>query len=378
MLTASGKTFLAIGAISLLLGLAFGYPTLGAFGLALLVVTLIGRLWVLRRPRVTAERDVIPVRVRSGRPARSVLTVRNSGRRTTSGGVALETFGQSSLPVQIPGLEPGESATVVTDLPTGRRGVFRVGPLDVTRSDPFGLINSGEPEEGVSRLWVHPVTHDLLPFPAGIARDLEGPESGEALEGGVTFHTLREYVRGDDLRLIHWASTARSGKMMVRHNVDTHQPRSLIIFDTRASAYDHASFEDAVRAVASIISASARRNFDFRLVTTDGMELTHHTPTATVMDRLAELGMSLSGNLGRVLDGLISDMGGVSLSVVTGRIEPVELAALNRFRGKFEVTTIVQFTPPEAALERGVADALLLSSASSEDFARSWNQATRL
>lgn len=378
MLTASGKTFLAIGAVSLVLGLAFGYPTLGAFGLALLVVTLIGRLWILRRPRVTAEREVIPVRVRSGRPARSVLTVRNSGRRTTSGGVALETFGQSSLPVQIPGLEPGETATVVSDLPTGRRGVFRVGPLDVTRSDPFGLINSGESEEGVSRLWVHPVTHELRPFPAGIARDLEGPESGEALEGGVTFHTLREYVRGDDLRLIHWASTARSGKMMVRHNVDTHQPRSLIIFDTRASGYDHASFEDAVRAVASIITASARRNFDFRLVTTDGMELTHHMPTASVMDRLAEMGMSLSGNLGRVLDGLVSDTGGVSLSVVTGRIEPVELAALNRFRGKFEVTTIAQFAPPEAALERGVADALLLSSASSEDFARSWNQATRL
>jgi hypothetical protein len=74
----------------------------------------------------------------------------------------------------------------------------------------------------------------------------------------------------------------------------------------------------------------------------------------------------------------VSDTGGVSLSVVTGRIEPVELAALNRFRGKFEVTTIAQFTPPDDALERGVADALLLTSASSEDFARSWNQATRL
>ncbi|MBT8207668.1 MAG: DUF58 domain-containing protein [Acidimicrobiales bacterium] len=378
MLTASGKAFLAIGVVTLLLGVIFGYGTLVAFGLALLAVTLIGRLWVLRRPRVSAEREVIPVRVRSGRPARSVLTVRNSGRRTTTGGVALESFGQAALPVQIPGLEPGERATVVTDLPTDRRGVFRVGPLDVTRSDPFGLIKSGESEEGVGRLWVHPLTHDLRPFPAGIARDLEGPESGEALEGGVTFHTLREYVRGDDLRLIHWASTARSGKMMVRHNVDTHQPRSLVIFDTRAAGYDHKTFEDAVRAVASIVTASARRNFEYRLVMTDGTELSHHMATATVMDRLAEMGMSLSGNLGHVLDGLITDTGGVSLTVVTGRIEPVELAALNRVRDKFEITTIAQFAPPDFALQRGVADALLLSSASSEDFARSWNQATRL
>ena len=266
MLTNAGKIYLALGAIALVAGIGLGYATLLALGIALLVAVLIGRLWIVRRPRVTASREVVPERVRAGRQAYSNLTVTNQGRRRTSGGVALEQFGDEQLPIELPGLEPGESAVVTTELPTDRRGVFRVGPLDVTRADPFGLVRSGEPDEGISRLWVHPLVHSLEPFPSGIARDLEGPDSGEALEGGVTFHTLRDYVRGDDLRQIHWRSSARSGKLMVRHNVDTNQPRSLVVLDTRATSYSAEGFEDAVRGVASILAASMSRGFEFRLL----------------------------------------------------------------------------------------------------------------
>ena len=377
MLTNAGKIYLALGAIALVAGIGLGYATLLALGIALLVAVLIGRLWIVRRPRVTASREVVPERVRAGRQAYSNLTVTNQGRRRTSGGVALEQFGDEQLPIELPGLEPGESAVVTTELPTDRRGVFRVGPLDVTRADPFGLVRSGEPDEGISRLWVHPLVHSLEPFPSGIARDLEGPDSGEALEGGVTFHTLRDYVRGDDLRQIHWRSSARSGKLMVRHNVDTNQPRSLVVLDTRATSYSAEGFEDAVRGVASILAASMSRGFEFRLLTTDGIEMNHMMPSAAIMDRLAELGLSFRGSLQEVLDVLQADLGGVSLTVVTGQVPSSELAPLNRFRGRYEVITIAQFTPESSDWERGIPDAILLSASSSEDFARAWNQTSR-
>ena len=198
--------------------------------------------------------------------------------------------------------DSGRSAVITTDLPTDQRGVFRVGPLDVTRADPFGLVRSGEPDEGITKLWVHPVVHQLEPFPSGIARDLEGPESGEALEGGVTFHTLRDYVRGDDLRQIHWRSSARSNKLMVRHNVDTNRPRTLVVLDTRAIVYSAEAFEDAIRAAASVVVASMNRGFEFRLLTTDGLELNQRMPPATIMDRLAEISLTFRGTIEETLD----------------------------------------------------------------------------
>lgn len=377
MLTSAGKVFLGLGAVALLAGLALGYHTLIALGLAFLITVVVARIWIIRRPRVTASRTVIPERVRSGRPARSELTITNRGRRRTSGGLALERFGDGQLPVEVPGLEPGESAVITTELPTDRRGVFRVGPLDVTRADPFGLMRAGEPDEGISRLWVHPIVHELEPYPSGHARDLEGPDSGEALEGGITFHTLREYVRGDDLRLVHWRSSARSGKLMVRHNVDTHQPRSIVLLDTRATSYTAESFEDAVRAVASILAASKRHNFEFRLLTTDGLEIRHSMPAASVMDRLAEIGLSFRGSIKELLDRVYSDAGGVSLTVVTGHLPQDEFAALNRFRKRFEVITVVRFAGGRGDWSRSIPDAIILQAQDSEEFARAWNHSTR-
>ncbi len=377
MLTPAGKTFLIIGAIATIAGIGLYYPTLIAMGVALLLAVAVGRLWIVRRPRVAASRVVVPERVRVGRPARSNLTITNAGRRRTSGGTALEQFGDVQLPIEVPSLEPGESATIETDLPTDRRGVFRVGPLDVTRADPFGLVSSGEPDEGLQRLWVHPQIHQLEPFPSGVARDLEGPDSGEALEGGITFHTLRDYVRGDDLRQVHWRSSARAGKMMVRHNIDTHQPRSLIILDTRATSHTSESFEDSIRAAASIVVASMSRGFDFRVLTTDGLEMNQMMPPATVMDRFAEIGLAYRGSLQETLDVAQGDLGGVSLAYVTGTMSADEQSHLSRFRSRFEVITVARFVESGPGWDRGIPDATVISAGTSEEFARAWNQVTR-
>ena len=378
MLTTAGKTFLLVGIVSVVAGIVLGYATLLALGLALLAAVVIGRLWILRRPRVEASRVVAPERIRVGRPARSRLTISNTGRGRTAGGLALEQFGESQLPVEVPSLEPGESITIETELPTDRRGVFRVGPLDVTRADPFGLVRSGDPDEDITNLYVHPSIHQLEPFPTGVARDLEGPEVGKALQGGVTFHTLRDYVRGDDLRQVHWRSSARHGKMMVRHNVDTHQPRSLVILDTRATSHSAESFEDAVRAAASVVAASMTRGFDFRVVTTDGITLNQLVPAANIMDRFAEVGLSFRGSILETLDTVQSDIGGVSLTLITGVLSAEELAQLRQFRDRFDVITVAQFTSGAQEWERASADAMIISARDSAEFANAWNQVTRI
>ena len=93
------------------------------------------------------------------------------------------------------------------------------------------------------------------------------------------------------------------------------------------------------------------------------------------MDRLAEISLSFRGNIEETLDTVKSDLGGVSLALITGEIPNEELSRLNKFNERFEVVTVARFS--EQDLDRGIADATVINAASSEEFARSWNRVTR-
>src|SRR4051794_15176416 len=126
-LTSTGRTIAALTVVLLVVGLLLGYPSLVAIGLAFLGTLGAAIAWVSQRPRVDSTRQIHPVRLTVGGTALSELTVQNRSRRRTAGGVALEGFGDTFLPIVLPALEPGESQTVLQPLPTGRRGVFQVG-----------------------------------------------------------------------------------------------------------------------------------------------------------------------------------------------------------------------------------------------------------
>ena len=377
MLTANGRTLLGFAGLTAITGFAFGYPALVAVGLAFVIILAIAGIWVTRRPRVDATRVVRPERVTVGGEAASVMLIHNRSRRRTAGGNALESFGDHWIPVSLPALEPGASETVLQPLPTDRRGVYRVGPLLISRSDPFGLIRIGQEQRDLATLYVHPRVIDLNPFPSGLNRDLDGPDLGDAPEGGITFQNLREYVDGDDLRLVHWRSYARTGTLMVRHNVDSHQPRSLIVLDTRSSVHDADSFEESVEATASIMIASMLRRFPFRLETTCGATITDGLTRAAALDKLAALGPATDGSIEHTVRRVGRDPGGASLAVITGRCSSRDLAFLSPLRNRFEITTIARFgtkATGEIALSAG---AVLLNAGSIAEFGRAWNRRAR-
>ena len=219
-MTPAGRGTLAAGILTSIAGLLLGYPALTSMGATLLAAVLIALVLVGRPPDLTSSRTVRPDRVTAGEPAISELTITNTGRRTSGAANGRERVGDSSIGVNLPSLEPGESIVITNKITTERRGIFDIGPLTVRRGDPIGLARRGDITSELTRLIVHPKVHDVSPFPAGIRRDLEGLPSGEAAEGGITFSNLREYVPGDDLRLIHWRSSAHVGELMVRHNID--------------------------------------------------------------------------------------------------------------------------------------------------------------
>lgn len=374
MLTGTGRLVAVLAVLFAGVGIALRYPALLAFGLAFAALLAVALVWVFRRPRVRASRTVSPERVTVGETALSELTVTNLSRRRTTGGVAVEAFGDELLPVELPALEPGQSELVVQALPTDRRGVFRVGPLLVARSDPFGLVRVGQEQRDLAQLFVHPRVLDLAPFPSGLHRDLDGPNSGEAPDGGITFQNLREYIEGDDLRLVHWRSYAKTGSLMVRHNIDTHQPRSVVVLDTRGAVHTRDSFEDAVEAAASVVHASMGKRYPFRLETTCGISLDSKLGRAAVFDALAGLSPSHGGSIEGGLRRLSRDPGGSSLAVLTGRCSTDDLVGLSAVRKKYTAITIGRIgarIESEVVLAPG---AVLINAGGSVEFARAWNR----
>lgn len=379
MLTRSGRTLIGLSAVLALAGLALGYTELLVLAIACALVVAAAAIWVLSRPKLSAERVIQPVRVIEGQPASAELTVVNEARRRSPAMVALEQFGTSAVEVAIPSLEPGGVHRKPYRLPTERRGVFNVGPLMVSRSDPFSIMQTGQDQRSIERLWVHPATHLVTPFPSGRARDLEGPTSGEAPEGGIAFHALREYVVGDDLRLVHWRSSARAGSLLVRHNVDTNQPRTLVVLDTRADIYADDSFEHAVRVAASIVLASTQNHFPVSISTTCGttMSADRGGQPEAIFDMLAALEVDGEASLQKVARFVGEDSRGFSLAVVTGQASATDLAAIGPLRTRFDTVTIGRIGAGGRGSAHQLPGALLINASTSADFCQAWNRRVR-
>ncbi|MPY92907.1 MAG: DUF58 domain-containing protein [Acidimicrobiia bacterium] len=379
MVTSHGRTFLLLAVVLLLLGLVTGYTELLIIGAACALVGLVAFVWLLFRPQLMAERDIRPNRVVEGTLAQAVLTVSNRSRRRSPPMVVLEHFGEAVVPVTVPSLGRGASHTRPYSLPTERRGVFQVGPMTVSRSDPFQVVQAGQAQRSTETLWVHPATHDVAPFPNGRNRDLEGPTSGEAPQGGIAFHTLRPYVVGDDLRLIHWKSSARTGDLMVRHNVDTFQPRSLILLDVNAAVHTEDGFEQAVRVVASLLTASIRNNFPVRLRTTAGLVLGSETGSRLdrVLDQLAALELVPEATLASLSRRVGSERGGFSLAVVTGQASAKDLAVIGPLRSRFQNITIARLGVDGRSSVYELPGAVLINASTSTEFAQAWNRRIR-
>ncbi len=133
--------------------------------------------------------------------------------------------------------------------------------------------------------------HEIAPPPdiGGLDLDRDHPAVRARVETSGDFMTLREYAPGDDLRHVHWRSTARRGHLMMRQNETRRRAPVLLMLDVRPVAHDRASFERAVEAVASIATALDRAGRPFEVAWSTGMTIgaPGRRHLAHVMDELA-------------------------------------------------------------------------------------------
>jgi uncharacterized protein (DUF58 family) len=379
VLTGSGRAAAVAGPLLLVAGVLTHWPELMALGVGCLLALVAALWWLVRRPELEASREISPARVREGERAVARLTLTNTGAHRSPPMLATEAVGRRRVGVRLPSLPRGGTTTVSYDLPTDRRGLHDVGPLTLARSDPLRLVLVSRQHGSRSLLAVHPRVHAVEPVPTGRARDMDGPTSLAAPQGGIAFHSLREYVAGDDLRLIHWRSTARAGQLMVRHNVVPNEPRMMVVLDTSMPPYSPTSFEDAVRVAASLCVAACDAGFPLRLATTGGATAVAERGgdgVVNVLDLLAGVEAEPDDPGLPALVGLVPDDDGVSLGVVTGQPGP-GLRAVTAVRNRFDMISLIQVGEQFDRAPTAVAGAFVVNCRTSEDFAQVWNRGVR-
>ncbi|MEZ5186084.1 MAG: DUF58 domain-containing protein [Candidatus Nanopelagicales bacterium] len=257
--------------VPILVGLGFllGYPAVVALAAAPLLVVAIGLFMVGRRPGGNLRRAVEPSQLTRGETATALITSVNT--RVTPTGVveALDRIGGQPVDLLIPPVPPRREVTVDYRFVPLKRGELHLGPVTLERRDPWGLFVRRATASAELTVLVHP---RVLPVEITLAGNRIGQEGGTAdrdVLGSNQFHTLREYVVGDELRQIHWRSSARVGKLMVKQLVDNPLPRALVLLDNDIRSYRSADdFEQAVDAAASIGTAIVRAGLPVALRTT--------------------------------------------------------------------------------------------------------------
>lgn len=365
---------LVLGSAILGIGVSAHWISVAVLGAGLLALLAGSLVHVVRRPRLQMERAVEPPRVEKGRPAIAVIQVKNLSRRSLPPLLIEQRLGDRPVRARLPRLRRGEQGLRTYRLPTSDRGVYEVGPVEIPRADPFGLCRSVQRMGSPQPIRVHPRVLTLRSLPTGTSRNLEGPSSDMSPQGSVTFHRLREYVVGDDLRAVHWPSTARVGRLVVRHHVDTAQPFTVVLLDVEPARYSAATFEEAVDVAASACVSMAAGRAPVQLRTTSGDRVggAAYRDPAVMVDFLTELQPSSSGSLESELMALRRDRGGTALIVVTGRLDMSNVPLVASVRKRFDRVVVASMVerPARVPISPGIT---VVESASAQELAGHWN-----
>ncbi|MCZ7536441.1 MAG: DUF58 domain-containing protein [Acidimicrobiia bacterium] len=367
-----------LGAVA---GLYAGALLLGLAPLAVLAaqggVLLAGALtWTrTRHPHISATREVSD-RLQVGVEGSVAIQVTNTGDRRTPTIAVTDTVagGRRTARFLLNPMAPGESSSARYPIPTERRGRYRIGPMRRAVGDPFGLTGERQQISGTTEVVVHPRVHDVMPLPESGGDDLDYDAANVRgrPEPGGEFHTLRDYEHGDDLRRVHWRSTARRGSLMIRQEEARRRAPVLVLLDTRPGRHDRTSFEVAVEAAASVVAALDRDGRPVTLMTTSGERLGSpgRRHMATVLDALAVVEPGGPDHLTT----LLGRHRAAALVAVMGRMHGVDTSALNLLVRGPGLLAVVATRSATDALPPRRGTSILVPAGHDTPFRDAWNE----
>ncbi|MFF7329220.1 DUF58 domain-containing protein [Streptomyces sp. NPDC008150] len=281
-LTTRGRSFLAAGLAASVCAYVLGQGDLLRVGLLLAVLPLVCAGMLYRtRYRVAGSRRLSPARVPAASEARVHLRVDNVSRLST-GLLMLQDRVPYVLGPRprfvLDRVEPGGRREVSYRVRSDLRGRYPLGPLQLRLTDPFGMCELTRSFSAFDTLTVIPRVEPLPTVRlSGEAKGYgDGRQRSLALAGEDDV-IPRGYRYGDDLRRVHWRSTARYGELMVRREEQPQRARCTVLLDTRGGAYagqgPDSAFEWAVSGAASVLVHMLEQGFSVRLLTDTGMSV---------------------------------------------------------------------------------------------------------
>jgi uncharacterized protein (DUF58 family) len=279
------------------------------------------------RYRLSCTRQLVPRRIQAGQTAEARVRLSNVSRLRTG---LLLAEDLTPTTVALPGsrprfvlesIEPGGTRDLSHKVELDQRGKYIIGPLQVRVADAFGLAAIGRSFATKSTLVVTPQII-ALPRVSIAGNRLGDGESGlrTVSAAGEDDIAPRAYRDGDELRRVHWRSTARYGELMVRREEQRWHNRALLLLDTRRKAHvgsgPSSSFEYAVNAMASIGVHLVGQGIETRLITETGDAAPAGPAAESLLERLAVIRASRGTDLDRGLAALRSSNRGQVIAVV--------------------------------------------------------------
>jgi uncharacterized protein (DUF58 family) len=348
-----GVAALVVAVLAWVAGPLLGWLELVVAAVLLTVALLAAVAFVLGRLQYDVRLTLTQARVTVGDPAVGRLDVRNASARQVLPSVMELPVGSGTAAFPLPRLRPGGTHEEIFRVPTRRRSVITVGPVRSVRADPLGLLRREvvwtEPQE----LYVHPQVKNLAGSSTGFLRDLEGRVTTDITDSDVSFHALRDYVPGDDLRHVHWKTTARTGTLMVRQFEETRRSHLAVLLSTRIEDYaSDDEFELAVSVCGSLGLQAIKEDRGVTVLVSSGhLRGDHRT---RLLDDLS--GIELEPARGELVDlaraaGASAEHASVIAFVVGSKVTPHQLRAASA-RLPVGVTVMAIQCVPGASLAR--------------------------
>lgn len=339
----------------------FIVAVMGLVGLAVAIASVASPSPLSVSLRMASDRIV------AGQVALGRVRVLNESARRSGATLVEVTIGRGSGEFMVPPIAGNGTWNEAFSVMTKRRGVITVGPARTVRMDGLGLLRRVREWDEPILVHVHPPTVRFSFDATGMQMDVEGVASEKLTSSDVSFHALRDYEPGDDRRSVHWPSTARYGRLIVRQFEETHRSHHMVVLDTRIDSWDRRSFETAVSVAASLAIAGSGEARTVSMHTAD--EWIPTSRPVAMLDALSEMETSTRSDFAGVLRRCVMERGGISvLSIVVGEsVDDEEAARLANIAPVDVSVSVIRVVPGRARRRRKITRGVIIDCPSLED-----------